>query len=135
MLCFKKRKYVYSLFAAPILFHKISFISPTASQGGEKEPKRSLGGAANKVRQYTKLYYLKQSCLIIHKRFNKNKLYKEMSVWNCMEESNWHHQPKVIEKTTEGQCKYCGKHVKALEAHMHDKHKHEMKLEEDRCCH
>jgi hypothetical protein len=71
----------------------------------------------------------------IHERFIKNKLYKEMSVWNCMEESNWHHQPKVIEKTTEGQCKYCGKHVKALEAHMHDKHKHEMKLEEDRCCH
>jgi hypothetical protein len=52
-----------------------------------------------------------------------------------MEESNWHHQPKVIEKTTEGQCKYCGKHVKALEAHMHDKHKHEMKLEGERCCH
>jgi hypothetical protein len=33
------------------LFHKISFISPTASQGGEKEPKRSLGGVANK--EYT----------------------------------------------------------------------------------
>ncbi len=43
-----------------------------------------------------------------------------------MEESNWHSQPKQVKPTTEGKCKYCNRHVKALEAHMHDKHKHEM---------
>ncbi|MBI1970325.1 hypothetical protein HYS47_01115 [Candidatus Woesearchaeota archaeon] len=36
---------------------------------------------------------------------------------------NWHEQPKYVKPTTEGKCKFCHKHVKALEQHMHDKHK------------
>ncbi|MFH0867998.1 MAG: hypothetical protein V1831_01680 [Candidatus Woesearchaeota archaeon] len=38
---------------------------------------------------------------------------------------DWHNQPKYIELTTEGECPYCHKHVKSLEAHIHDKHKGE----------
>lgn len=37
----------------------------------------------------------------------------------------WHTIPKYIKPTTEGSCPYCHKHVKALEAHIHDVHKGE----------
>ena len=37
----------------------------------------------------------------------------------------WHNQPKYIKPTTEGYCPYCDKHVKSLEAHIHDTHKGE----------
>ncbi|MBI2147577.1 hypothetical protein HYU19_03800 [Candidatus Woesearchaeota archaeon] len=39
----------------------------------------------------------------------------------------WHNIPKYMKPTTEGSCSYCHKHVKALEKHLHDKHKAEMK--------
>lgn len=32
---------------------------------------------------------------------------------------------KIIPPTTEGKCPYCHEHVKSLENHIHDKHKHE----------
>lgn len=44
-------------------------------------------------------------------------------------ESNWRNEHKYIKPTTEGTCPYCKKHVKALEAHMHDKHKKELQRE------
>jgi hypothetical protein len=33
------------------------------------------------------------------------------------------HQPKYVAPTTEGKCPFCKKNVKALENHIHDKHK------------
>lgn len=39
-----------------------------------------------------------------------------------MIENNWHHPSKHHDATTEGVCPYCHKHVKALEAHIHDTH-------------
>ncbi len=42
------------------------------------------------------------------------------------EDKGWHQPAKHLNKTTEGTCPYCKKHVKALEAHIHDKHKKEM---------
>ncbi len=44
---------------------------------------------------------------------------------------NWHHPAKHPEATTEGVCRFCKKHVKALEAHMHDKHHNEVKREQE----
>ncbi|MBU2561926.1 MAG: hypothetical protein KKD17_06530 [Nanoarchaeota archaeon] len=40
-------------------------------------------------------------------------------------ERGWHNPPKYVKPTTEGKCPYCKKHVKALEKHIHDKHKGE----------
>jgi len=33
------------------------------------------------------------------------------------------HEKIYIKPTTDGKCPYCHKHVKALEAHIHDEHK------------
>nr|MBI4157047.1 hypothetical protein [Candidatus Woesearchaeota archaeon] len=35
--------------------------------------------------------------------------------------------PKFVEKSTEGKCKYCNKHVKNLEAHIRSRHKDKLK--------
>lgn len=40
-----------------------------------------------------------------------------------MKKRGWANPPKEVEPTTEGQCPYCHKHVKALEAHIEAKHK------------
>lgn len=45
------------------------------------------------------------------------------------QDAQWRHPAKHLEATTEGVCRFCKKHVKALEAHMHDKHKKELKKE------
>ena len=42
--------------------------------------------------------------------------------------AKWRMQKKSHQSTTEGTCPYCRKKVKALEAHLHDKHKKEMKV-------
>lgn len=43
-------------------------------------------------------------------------------------ESKWRMQKKSHTPTSEGNCPYCRKKVKALEAHIHDKHKKELRL-------
>ncbi len=45
------------------------------------------------------------------------------------QDAHWRHPSKHLEPTTEGICRFCKKHVKALEAHMHDMHHKELKRE------
>ena len=67
---------------------------------------------------------------------NSKSLNSRNSSKNNMEEQNqkhenWHHPAKHPEATTERVCRFCKKHVKALEAHMHDKHHNEVKREQE----